>query len=436
MSVNKNLHSKTALTEFARNQIEDESRDTVLSKLVNKIYDACNSAQEQAPDGVSENKVEDPAPQPSASVEVEKIERPKVIDEVVEYQVDTSLGRTPLNVVRRISNLLAMKDKDLNDYKNTELQKLWMPDSKSVDCYDCNVKFNTFRRKHHCRLCGQIFCSKCCSTLVPGKIIMVTGDLRVCNYCSKVVLSYLKSPDIAQDLKSDLQALEEDLSNKFVTAADSVSASSGVTTRSPYRKASVGYQEERLVSSTTNALSNADRKNILQQSHSLKALYEDMVKTLNHHLKGSELVAYLLTGQKCGNKQQAHEILNAMVEGAFIIPIFTEVEGVESSNPADFSESFIYRLSKIEEIGNLNSMRADAICEGPEIDEIMPPSINSENFYANKEHELDLSILSTAASKPHLGEYFFQVLIRDSIIFFMVANQLMKILQAAHEILR
>jgi 1-phosphatidylinositol-3-phosphate 5-kinase len=379
----------------------------VLAKIVNKFYDACNSTQEQLPEqaGEVEKKAGVPEQQPSSSAVEERKERPKQIEEVVEYQVDTSLGRTPLNVVKRISNLLAMKDKDLNDYKNTELQKLWMPDSKSIDCYDCNLKFNTFRRKHHCRLCGQIFCSKCCSTLVPGKIIMVTGELRVCNYCSKVVLSYIKSPDIAQDLKSDLQALEEDLSNKFVTTPDASSTSSGSTTRSPYRKASVGYQEERLVSSTTNALSNADRKNILQQSHSLKSLYEDMIKTLNHHIKGSELVSYLISSQKCGNKQQAHEILNAMVEGAFILPIITEVDGVENSFPADFSENFVYRLSKIEEIG-ISGMRPDSISEGPEIDEIMPPSINSENFYySEQDQELASSIMSTAGSKPHLGEF-------------------------------
>jgi 1-phosphatidylinositol-3-phosphate 5-kinase len=407
MSVNKNLHSKTALTEFARDQIEDESRDTVLSKLVNKIYDACNNTQEQVPEQAieSDKKVEKPEPQPSSSKVEEKTERPKQIEPVVEYQVDTSLGRTPLNVVKRISNLLAMKDKDLNDYKNTELQKLWMPDSKSIECYDCNLKFNTFRRKHHCRLCGQIFCSKCCSTLVPGKIIMVTGELRVCNYCSKVILSYIKSPDIAQDLKSDLQALEENLSSKFVTGTDSTSANAGVVTRSPYRKASVGYQEERLVSSTTNALSNADRKNILQQSHSLKALYEDMIKTQNQFIKGSELVSYLISSQKCVNKQQAHEILNAMVEGAFIIPVITEVEGVENSNPADFSEIFVYRLSKIEEIGNV--IRPDSISEGPEMDEIMPPSLNSESLlYPNQSEELECSIMATAAAKPHLGKFF------------------------------
>jgi hypothetical protein len=94
-----------------------------------------------------------------------------------------------------------------------------------------------------------------------------------------------------------------------------------------------------------------------------------------------------------------------MVEGAFIIPIITEVDGVEKPFPADFTENFVYRLSKIEEIGT-SGMRHDAISEGPEIDEIMPPSINSENlYYSEQDQELANSIMSTAGSKPHLGEF-------------------------------
>lgn len=63
----------------------------------------------------------------------------------------------------------------VQNYRNSELKKFWMPDSISKECYDCAQKFSTFRRKHHCRLCGQIFCSKCCNQVVPGKIINCSG---------------------------------------------------------------------------------------------------------------------------------------------------------------------------------------------------------------------------------------------------------------------
>lgn len=53
----------------------------------------------------------------------------------------------------------------------------WMPDSVSIDCYECSAKFYTLRRKHHCRICGQIFCSKCCSIYIEGHLIGCKGRL-------------------------------------------------------------------------------------------------------------------------------------------------------------------------------------------------------------------------------------------------------------------
>lgn len=420
MNTNRNLHSKTTLTEFARN-FEEDSQDTVLSKLVSKIYVAYSNVNQEALESApscdprnddipstSLSETSSSASIPSSNSDV--IERIKSTDQqeesTVEYQVDTSLGRTPLNVVKRISNLLAMKDKDLNDYKNTELKKLWMPDNKSRECYDCNSKFNTFRRKHHCRLCGQIFCSKCCNQIVPGKIIKCSGELRVCNYCSKVVLLYLKSSDINAELKSDLQALEDDLSSKFV-ASPSSSASNQQYENSHHRKASVGYQEERLVSNP-NVLSTADRKSILQQSNPLKSLHEDMIKSLQNHQKGLEIQNFLMSNQKL-NKQQAIAVLNAMIEAGFITPVMTydnvETPGVDDAFHIEFNEQLFYKLLNLDEIA-MKGDKQPLTREDTEEEDIVPPSIYAEQLYSNsKEQELQSSILSTAGSKPLLESY-------------------------------
>ncbi|KAL5256190.1 hypothetical protein ACHWQZ_G011420 [Mnemiopsis leidyi] len=68
-----------------------------------------------------------------------------------------------------------------NDFK-----KYWMPDDQCKECYECGILFTTFKRRHHCRLCGQIFCYDCCSDVISGKIAGY-GDaevqLRVCKYC-------------------------------------------------------------------------------------------------------------------------------------------------------------------------------------------------------------------------------------------------------------
>ncbi|KAM9709709.1 LOW QUALITY PROTEIN: 1-phosphatidylinositol 3-phosphate 5-kinase [Menidia menidia] len=92
--------------------------------------------------------------------------------------------------------------------QDSDLKQYWMPDSQCKECYDCNEKFTTFRRRHHCRLCGQIFCSRCCSQEIPGKFMGYTGDLRACTYCRKLALSYAHQAE-SGSLSEELSALPD-----------------------------------------------------------------------------------------------------------------------------------------------------------------------------------------------------------------------------------
>ena len=38
----------------------------------------------------------------------------------------------------------------------------WVADSEVKACAACGSLFTQLRRKHHCRSCGHIYCSKCC----------------------------------------------------------------------------------------------------------------------------------------------------------------------------------------------------------------------------------------------------------------------------------
>lgn len=62
-----------------------------------------------------------------------------------------------------------------------------MQDDKVRECYDCKLPFTAFRRKHHCRICGQIFCYKCASSIIPGDRFGYSGYMRVCNLCLKIM---------------------------------------------------------------------------------------------------------------------------------------------------------------------------------------------------------------------------------------------------------
>ncbi|WKX90181.1 hypothetical protein Q1695_009207 [Nippostrongylus brasiliensis] len=107
----------------------------------------------------------------------------------------------------------------LIDYNRSNFRQYWMPDSTGKECYQCEERFSTFRRRHHCRLCGQIFCAKCCNIHVPGSALGYIGDLRLCHYCAKMMAQYLPSED-------EGGAPSEDLSSNIALSDDSASRQS------------------------------------------------------------------------------------------------------------------------------------------------------------------------------------------------------------------
>ncbi|KAI3644448.1 hypothetical protein MP228_010612 [Amoeboaphelidium protococcarum] len=63
---------------------------------------------------------------------------------------------------KRLSGGVGQNNND-GVYDNDQKQ-FWIDDSYVNDCYSCHLPFNLLRRKHHCRVCGQVFCGNCLTT--------------------------------------------------------------------------------------------------------------------------------------------------------------------------------------------------------------------------------------------------------------------------------
>ncbi|CAO1628143.1 unnamed protein product [Parajaminaea phylloscopi] len=74
----------------------------------------------------------------------------------------------------------------------------WMPDASAKECSSCGSTFTLARRRHHCRCCGQIFCAKCASNLLPGSKLGLPDVVRVCDFCTKMLKEYEKAQNSAQ----------------------------------------------------------------------------------------------------------------------------------------------------------------------------------------------------------------------------------------------
>ena len=87
----------------------------------------------------------------------------------------------------------------LPNFKNKVLSKeYWMRDENARDCFSCGDAFTTWRRKHHCRTCGQIFDAKC-TTLVNGARFGQSTSIRVCKPCEGIVNGNDDSSEFSDD---------------------------------------------------------------------------------------------------------------------------------------------------------------------------------------------------------------------------------------------
>ncbi|XP_050351681.1 putative 1-phosphatidylinositol 3-phosphate 5-kinase isoform X2 [Nymphalis io] len=204
-------YDTSQLTEFPR--FESESNQSGVTTFLNKlwkfpIFTPSETADSQDNKTPSDDRHGEPV-KVNDDKEYEDI-KTETANDVVEYE-----GRSLPNILKRISGLAALGSGGGTKYEDTELARYWMPDDISRECYECAARFSALRRRHHCRVCGQIFCSRCCSQRVPGQIFGCAGGLRVCTYCCKVVITYLRENDLTGDISPDLRTLQESLQVKF-----------------------------------------------------------------------------------------------------------------------------------------------------------------------------------------------------------------------------
>uniref|UniRef100_A0A673C9R6 phosphatidylinositol-3,5-bisphosphate 3-phosphatase n=1 Tax=Sphaeramia orbicularis TaxID=375764 RepID=A0A673C9R6_9TELE len=87
------------------------------------------------------------------------------------------------------------------DKQDTEVTR-WYPDHLAAHCYGCESRFWLATRKHHCRNCGNVFCSSCCDQKIPVPSQQLFEPSRVCKNCYSLL--QLSSPPL--DLEKPIAA--------------------------------------------------------------------------------------------------------------------------------------------------------------------------------------------------------------------------------------
>ena len=80
---------------------------------------------------------------------------------------------------------------------------MWQPDADVHSCV-CGTRFSMFVRKHHCRLCGHVFCSECTGSRgnIPSFIQtrLEATSVRLCDACSELCTETIDSEPIVRVL--------------------------------------------------------------------------------------------------------------------------------------------------------------------------------------------------------------------------------------------
>ncbi|CAJ1989955.1 PI3K / phosphatidylinositol (3 -5) kinase [Leishmania donovani] len=81
-------------------------------------------------------------------------------------------------------------------------RSLWVEDKYALRCRGCGKKFTVFRRRHHCRRCGQVFCYECLNPLPTAASTPQNIVFSVYQWFSPSPATPLSTPTSAQARKT------------------------------------------------------------------------------------------------------------------------------------------------------------------------------------------------------------------------------------------
>ena len=93
--------------------------------------------------------------------------------------------RTLEAYTRRMDELVAElhgRDAELERLRAAVVPPVWVSNKNRATCQLCTAAFSTTRRRHHCRVCGEIFCGSCSSNRIP-LLRNKNKTVRACDRC-------------------------------------------------------------------------------------------------------------------------------------------------------------------------------------------------------------------------------------------------------------
>ncbi|XP_051818176.1 FYVE and coiled-coil domain-containing protein 1 isoform X1 [Antechinus flavipes] len=130
---------------------------------------------------------------------------------------------TPMNSTYGDKDALWQKSDALEFQQKLSAEERWLGDTEVNHCLDCKREFSWMTRRHHCRICGRIFCYYCCNNYIMTKH---SGKKeRCCRACFRKYTEGASSPDSSGSVTSQ----GEPSSSPSKSASDQIAGGRGAS---------------------------------------------------------------------------------------------------------------------------------------------------------------------------------------------------------------
>ncbi|KAG7277312.1 hypothetical protein CRUP_005846 [Coryphaenoides rupestris] len=98
-------------------------------------------------------------------------------------QLQTNYASDLRSILKTLFEVMATKSELGDNDKEKKVQRWRTVLCVCNSCITCKAPFTVIRRKHHCRSCGKIFCSRCSAHSAPLPRYGQVKPVRVCTHC-------------------------------------------------------------------------------------------------------------------------------------------------------------------------------------------------------------------------------------------------------------
>ncbi|XP_064542464.1 zinc finger FYVE domain-containing protein 9 isoform X2 [Drosophila montana] len=208
--MNVDNFSQASTVEFAELRAQEAAPVAAAEELPSSFSSTASDT-----DSLSGRKLEDDEVEQEASVGTDALEtqeqrpqRPQTLDLNGGYQ--TNAGQTPPPGAEQAADQSELQsnaatapaagaedaDDDSPIYEAVgysdphanlgKVPPIWVPDNMAGQCMQCQQKFTMIKRRHHCRACGKVLCSVCCSQRFHLEFAN-EPESRVCVQCFMIL---------------------------------------------------------------------------------------------------------------------------------------------------------------------------------------------------------------------------------------------------------